>query len=277
MGKQLYTNIWRKALPKIREVIQRSPATDSIQLLEQDFKCAGSRKSYTATAEIENGIITTKGSNAQTRDLEEVLSTDSKRKNIYAGQKVTVHLTNKFKLEISAVPIGTSTPICSKTIEEPIIGNMTKSCFDPVVDNNSEILILGTMPGEQSIKTGEYYASSSNSFWKIMAVIVNEGRMFTSYEEKIKCLLLNHIAIWDVYVSCTREGSADSTISNAKLNDINGFLTKYPNIKKVVFNGAKASKEVNLSIDSKVAPSSSNALAIPFKEKLADWRSKLKL
>ena len=68
------------------------------------------------------------------------------------------------------------------------------------------------MPGPDSLKTGEYYASSKNSFWKIMSALYNGSKPFASYEEKIECLHKNHIALWDVYKSCEREGALDKDI-----------------------------------------------------------------
>lgn len=37
--------------------------------------------------------------------------------------------------------------------------------LQPIIDENSEILILGTMPGKESLESEEYYASPNNSFW----------------------------------------------------------------------------------------------------------------
>jgi len=40
--------------------------------------------------------------------------------------------------------------------------------FAPIVDNESEILILGSVPGVRSLEMKEYYAHPQNVFWKII-------------------------------------------------------------------------------------------------------------
>lgn len=159
-----------------------------------------------------------------------------------------------------------------KSIEET-------NCFEPIINNDSEILILGTMPGKTSLFTGQYYADSRNSFWKIIEELYNNNKEFTSYEEKIMCLSNAKIAIWDVFQACNREGSLDSNIKNPTLNNIRALLNQYPSIKKIIFNGKKASKQLidtipNVKIE--VAPSSSNAFPISFKEKCTIWHECLK-
>ena len=115
------------------------------------------------------------------------------------------------------------------------------------------------MPGPDSLKTGEYYASSKNSFWKIMSALYNGSKPFASYEEKIECLHKNHIALWDVYKSCEREGALDKDIKNAVPNDIDGFLKEYPSIETVIVNGQKATKNLKLNRHFICAGSTSNS------------------
>lgn len=59
--------------------------------------------------------------------------------------------------------------------------------LQPIIDENSEILILGTMPGKESLESEEYYASPNNSFWKIVKQLFNSNMEFKDYEEKISC------------------------------------------------------------------------------------------
>ena len=81
--------------------------------------------------------------------------------------------------------------------------------FPPIVDESSEILILGTAPGIYTLATGEYYAQSGNIFWTVIQHLYNEGRAFSSYEEIINCVKANHIALWDTLKACDRKGSTD--------------------------------------------------------------------
>lgn len=151
-----------------------------------------------------------------------------------------------------------------------------KVSFPPLIDEEAEILILGTMPGNDSLRLGQYYASSNNSFWKIINALFNENKGFADYKEKEDCLKKNHIALWDVLSSCNREGSADSNIQEEKLNDIEALLKQYPNIKKIVFNGQKAAKSYTPCIAYAIAESTSNANAKKIDVKIKNWESNLK-
>lgn len=75
--------------------------------------------------------------------------------------------------------------------------------FEPIIDDNCEVLILGTMPGSESLRKQEYYAYERNQFWKIVFSLFGE-EYTESYEDKKIFLLKNHIAVWDVLQSCDR-------------------------------------------------------------------------
>lgn len=150
-------------------------------------------------------------------------------------------------------------------------------CFSPIVFENSQILILGTVPGKESLMTGEYYVSSSNSFWKIIEVIYNNGNKFMNYKEKVSCLKKNHISLWDVYGQCDRKGSLDLSISNEVLNDIDAFLSEHSSIKRIVFNGRKAASVYLPKIRYSVLCSTSNSNSrLSFAGKVEEWKKCLK-
>lgn len=44
---------------------------------------------------------------------------------------------------------------------------MLKS-FGPVISSSSEILVLGSMPGDESLRKKEYYGNPRNQFWRIL-------------------------------------------------------------------------------------------------------------
>ena len=113
--------------------------------------------------------------------------------------------------------------------------------FTPSIDNNSKILILGSMPGVKSLYEQQYYAHPQNRFWRVMSVVCNEPKLseFT-YDLKLKTLLKNSIALWDTIKTCKREGSLDSDIQDETPNDIKGLLKNYPNIKTICLNGNKS-------------------------------------
>lgn len=155
-----------------------------------------------------------------------------------------------------------------KKQEEILHGNHLQS-FPPVIYDDSEILILGTMPGPESLQTGQYYTSAHNSFWKIIATIYNNGIALSNYEEKLECLRKNHIALWDVYKSCSRIGAADKTITNKVSNDIEGLLKKHPSIKRIILNGSEAAKNFHASIP--YIKVNSSASYVTLEQKVEEW------
>ena len=89
---------------------------------------------------------------------------------------------------------------------------MKKSGFPPVIDKNTEILILGSLPSDISILKGEYYANPQNQFWRIIFTIYNSGVPIVEYNKKLELLLKNKIGLWDVLTEANRPGSLDSNI-----------------------------------------------------------------
>lgn len=118
--------------------------------------------------------------------------------------------------------------------------------FEPVIDQNSRLLILGSMPGRASLESEQYYAHPRNRFWPLMFKLFNDDLPVDNYQDRLKLLLDNKIALWDVCESCERDGSLDKAISAAKPNDIPALLAQYPNIERVVFNGS-AAREIFLN------------------------------
>jgi len=118
---------------------------------------------------------------------------------------------------------------------------MYKKALFPIVDNSRTLLILGTMPGEQSIKKQQYYGNNGNHFWKILFTIFEE-EFSTDYEQRKLLLQKYHIALWNVLGSCKREGSSDAKITEEEINDFESFHKQYPNIKYVFFESKAAEK-----------------------------------
>lgn len=151
--------------------------------------------------------------------------------------------------------------------------------FEPIVDKDSEILILGSMPGVESLRKQQYYAFNRNQFWKILFTIFN-CREEADYCKKKLFLKKQKIALWDVYKYCDRKGSLDSNIKNEIINDFTVFFTKYPNIRTVLCNGGKAYKGftgnvsvADLNISCFLLPSTSPANTMKFSDKFLKWKS----
>ncbi len=162
----------------------------------------------------------------------------------------------------------------------------------PAVENASaRILILGSMPGEASLRAGEYYAHPQNVFWRILGGILGgihcESLRAAPYAEKLLVVRSAGIALWDVLASCHRQGSLDSDIvaETLQANDFAGFFATHARIERVLFNGAKAEatfrRHAAPSLDLQAIelirlPSTSPANAsIPYAMKIAAWRDAL--
>ncbi|KQT18343.1 DNA-deoxyinosine glycosylase [Chryseobacterium sp. Leaf404] len=151
------------------------------------------------------------------------------------------------------------------------------SSFPPVINEESKILILGSVPGVKSLEKQEYYGHPQNKFWKIIFELFNED--FTeNYKEKIKILKKNNIAVWDVIDTCERKGSLDSEIRNEEANDIRNLLETHPNIQAIFCNGGKSYKNLKKILDKNseipvyLLPSTSPLHTISYERKLEDWK-----
>ena len=113
--------------------------------------------------------------------------------------------------------------------------------FPPVADSDARVLVLGSMPGERSLRAGEYYAHERNAFWPIMGELVGAGPELP-YAERLEKLRAAGIALWDVIAACERYGSLDSDIvgSSVQANDFLAFFAVHRSIARVYFNGGTA-------------------------------------
>lgn len=161
--------------------------------------------------------------------------------------------------------------------------------FAPILGENPTVLILGSMPGQASLHAFQYYAHPRNAFWYIMGELF--GAHFEKpYQERVRKLRENGIAVWDVIYQCARPGSLDSAIveETVFVNDFEALFKNEPQIKKIIFNGATAEKlyrrKVLSTLDSVVGqshqlirlPSTSPAHAsVSRDEKLKIWADAL--
>jgi len=159
------------------------------------------------------------------------------------------------------------------------------SCFDPIECKDARVLILGSMPGVESLAQQQYYAHPRNSFWYIMDSLFGFD-MNADYNNRAASLIKNKIALWDVLSQCIRQGSLDTAIEKDSIirNDFLTFFKQHPEIRYVFFNGQKAEKEFkrfilpelddNYSyIQYSTLPSTSPAMASLNKDqKLKIWR-----
>ncbi len=155
--------------------------------------------------------------------------------------------------------------------------NPLLTCFPPVIDAHTAVLILGSFPGEASLAAQQYYAHPRNQFWPLLSAILDTDFVAQSYERRLEKLRSFHIGLWDVIAACAREGSLDSAIRHAQHNDFALLKQQCPALKRVCFNGKTSGKQAPLfadaGFDTLVLPSSSPAYAsMTFAQKLVQWR-----
>ena len=160
--------------------------------------------------------------------------------------------------------------------------------FSPIAHTSARILILGSMPGRASLAAHQYYAHPQNSFWRIMAQLLQTDAD-ASYEKRVELLKTARIAVWDVLQSCIREGSLDAKIERDTqiANDFRSFFRAHSQITHVFFNGAKAEacfrqhvlpelEDASLCYLRLPSTSPANASAT-YEHKLGEWRAILPL
>ncbi|MDE6605538.1 MAG: DNA-deoxyinosine glycosylase [Clostridia bacterium] len=128
---------------------------------------------------------------------------------------------------------------------EHVVNKLSKK-YDNTWGNRIKTVIIGTIPGQESLCGDFYYLSKSNSFWKIMDEIIKPNPSFKDllnkkqYNEILDILKDNGIALFDVLSECYMDGSLNKTITNEVKNDnLEKFLNDNPDVK-VVFNGKDA-------------------------------------
>lgn len=150
--------------------------------------------------------------------------------------------------------------------------------------HSPRVLILGTLPGAESLAKRQYYAKPQNAFWRIMSEIFEFSRDL-EYEKRLARLEVNGVALWDVCATARRTGSLDIAIKDAVANDFADFYRRHAGIELIAFNGAKAAdlyRRLVLNslpsgfqaIQTVTLPSTSPAHAgMTFAAKLKSWRA----
>lgn len=154
--------------------------------------------------------------------------------------------------------------------------------FPPVACADARVLILGSLPGVESLRQQQYYAMPHNSFWRIMGHLVGASRELP-YETRLQKLVVHRLALWDVCASAVREGSLDSNIQAPVVNDFAGFFAAHKHIRLICCNGQCALRLFRKSAIPTLAqefqslpvvalPSTSPAHAsLRFEDKLVQW------
>jgi hypoxanthine-DNA glycosylase len=149
--------------------------------------------------------------------------------------------------------------------------------FHPAVGEEPRVLVLGTLPGKESLRLNQYYAHSRNLFWRLVFEYYGVESTF-NYDIKLDLLKANGIALWDVCAQAQRATSLDSDIKSEIPNPIDEFLQEYPSIKIIAFNGQKAeklffkyfTKKEEIKYVTLLSTSPANA-SYSFEEKMKQW------
>ncbi len=162
-------------------------------------------------------------------------------------------------------------------VDRTIPAAAAKRSFPPIVDARARILVLGTLPGEESLRRREYYAHPRNLFWPIVFGLFGTTPA-VDYAERLAFVMAHRIALWDVCELGERDASADSSIRSERPNAIDRLLEAHPLIRAVAFNGTTARRlyDRHFARRSDLAylalPSTSPAHArLDFAAKLARW------
>jgi hypoxanthine-DNA glycosylase len=149
--------------------------------------------------------------------------------------------------------------------------------FPPVVDADTRLLILGSLPGDASLKAAQYYAHPRNGFWPLIGGVLDEPLTALSYSNRLDRLRARGVGLWDVIASARRSGSLDAAIRSPEAADLRGLVNSLPRLRAVAFNGglaAKLGRRVLADLDSVTLidlPSSSPAHAISLSAKTETW------
>jgi double-stranded uracil-DNA glycosylase len=158
-------------------------------------------------------------------------------------------------------------------------GTLHKRSFEAMADERTRVVIFGSLPGDVSLARNEYYAKSTNQFWRLMqAVIEVDLSRETPYELRRQRLLSAGVGLWDVIESAHRPGSLDAAIRGHRENDLMALAARLPSLRALAFNGGKSFKLGRKQLGDAgpysllPLPSSSAAYcAMSFDRKAAEW------
>jgi hypoxanthine-DNA glycosylase len=149
----------------------------------------------------------------------------------------------------------------------------------PVGASDARLLILGSLPGEASLRAQRYYAHPQNQFWRLLGAAIGEDLAVLEYDVRLARLAAREIALWDVVGEARREGSLDGAIRGASPNRLAEYVATHPRLLAVAFNGQTAARLGRVALAGLDGPrlidlpSSSPAYTLPFAAKAERWAS----
>ena len=117
-----------------------------------------------------------------------------------------------------------------------------RAAFAPVAGPGTRLLILGSLPGEASLRAGQYYAHPQNAFWRLIGAAIGREIAALPYPERLAALAAAGVGLWDVVASAERPGSGDAAIRDPEHADLAGLVARLPALRAVGFNGGTAAR-----------------------------------
>lgn len=151
-------------------------------------------------------------------------------------------------------------------------------CFPPAAAPHVRVVILGSLPGAESLARGQYYGHPRNQFWRLMGGLIGVDLTLLGYTERLESLNAHDIGLWDVVASAVRPGSLDQHMRAIIPNGLRQFVDSLPRLEAVAFNGMTAGRIGRRQIGNWSGqlidlPSSSPAHTMRFADKARQWRS----
>ena len=153
-----------------------------------------------------------------------------------------------------------------------------KRSFAPVADARARVLVLGSLPGEESLARARYYAHPRNHFWRLIGDVTGRDLVPLNYEDRLTALREGGIALWDTVGAARRRGSLDGDIRDVETNALGQLADTLPELRAVGFNGGKSAAIGMPQLAGReglaliALPSSSPAYTLAYEAKLAAWR-----
>ncbi len=111
----------------------------------------------------------------------------------------------------------------------------------PQLDTRCRVLVLGSMPGVESLQQARYYAHPRNRFWPVMAQLCGFDATL-GYTQRLLELQRAGVGLWDVIGQCQRRGSLDAAIVRGSEvpNPLHTLIPALPALQAIACNGAAA-------------------------------------
>ena len=118
--------------------------------------------------------------------------------------------------------------------------SIVKQGLPPRIPPTARLLVLGSFPGEESLRQSQYYAHPRNQFWRLLGDVLGEPLAELPYARRLQRLARRRIGVWDIISGCERDGSLDGDIRNAALSQFDWLAQHAPQLRVVALNGQKA-------------------------------------